>query len=442
MNPQSAKITKPSLSWIIPRERLFRKLEQGREFAIIWITGPPGSGKTSLVCSYLEHTGLPFMWYQVDDNDEDVASFFYYMGIAGRKAAKGKESQLPLLTPEYLPDISTFAKRYFEKLYSMLTPSHIIVFDNYQDVSEDSMFHRIIREGLNMIPEGLKIVIVSRNKPPALFMRFKANGLMFSLDWDDLRFTYDELSELILSKDLELPADTIKYIQGLTDGWAAGIVLLLETMKRKGVEGLQYTGEPQNDLFEYFAKEVFEATDDDIKDFLVKTALLPDISPVRAEELTTSNRAAYILSELANKNYFTFRFYHREISYRYHPLFREFLLYLLNERFTDEEIVKLKISAAKILESEGQVEDAIRLFSEAEDWQETSRIILENAQTLILYGRGSTLARWIYKIPRYILNETPYLYYWLGMAIMPYDPEKCFVALERAYHAFKKTGDI
>jgi hypothetical protein len=62
------------------------------------------------------------------------------------------------LTPEYLQDIPTFTKRYFEKLYSRLKPPFCLVFDNYQDALSASMLHEAIGEGLNMIPAGINVI--------------------------------------------------------------------------------------------------------------------------------------------------------------------------------------------------------------------------------------------------------------------------------------------
>jgi adenylylsulfate kinase-like enzyme len=77
-----AKTTRPSLTGILPRDRLFAALDAARSKSVIWLTGPPGCGKTTLAASYLERTKLPSLWYQIDEGDADVASFFYYLGLA------------------------------------------------------------------------------------------------------------------------------------------------------------------------------------------------------------------------------------------------------------------------------------------------------------------------------------------------------------------------
>ena len=138
-----AKITPPALSGIISRKRLFRQIDAGRKRPILWICGPPGSGKTTLAAGYLKDRNLPCLWYRLDEGDDDAGSFFYYMGLAARTAAlrklPGNRRQLPLLSPENLLALPTFARRYFQDLYERLKAPSMIVFDNYHDVGSISI---------------------------------------------------------------------------------------------------------------------------------------------------------------------------------------------------------------------------------------------------------------------------------------------------------------
>jgi tetratricopeptide (TPR) repeat protein len=170
-----AKTTRPSLTGVIPRKRLFERLDDGRDKRVIWVSAPAGYGKTTLVTDYLDQTGLACLWYQLDSGEGDVATFFYYMGQS--VAALGDESPLPTLAPEYRGDLSTFSHRYFRELFSKLTPPFAVVFDNYQDVPVHSKFHDVIRDGLSEVPDGGMTEARARDLCEQLFELYQGSFL-------------------------------------------------------------------------------------------------------------------------------------------------------------------------------------------------------------------------------------------------------------------------
>jgi hypothetical protein len=66
-----------------PRPRLFRRLDAlRRSHPVSWVAAPAGSGKTSLLVSYIEARKLQSIWYRVDEGDTDAADLFFYMRSA------------------------------------------------------------------------------------------------------------------------------------------------------------------------------------------------------------------------------------------------------------------------------------------------------------------------------------------------------------------------
>ena len=192
-----AKITRPKITGIFSRKRLFRLLDGAREYPVTWVSAPAGSGKTTLVASYLDTNKIPCLWYQVDEGDSDIATFFHYMGMATKMAAPQKRKPLPLFTPEYFQGISTFTLRYFENLFSRFKIPFLLILDNYHSVPPESNLHDVISNGISTIPDGMNVIVISRCDLPPGLSRLRANGLIKMLGWDELRLSLEETTGIV-----------------------------------------------------------------------------------------------------------------------------------------------------------------------------------------------------------------------------------------------------
>jgi len=439
-----AKITRPVIKGCYKRKRLFSLLDQYKDYPVIWVSGPAGSGKTTLVSDYIETKKLPCLWYRLDEGDADLATYFYYMGLAGKKAAPRKRKPLPLLTPEYIPGINTFSKRYFENLYSRLKIPTVVVLDNYQEVPDNPIFHSVIENAISVIPEGITVVILSRNDPPAELARLRAGNTVKIVGWEELRLTLEETEGVMeLSDANDLPEDLIRKFQEKTRGWVAGMVLLLQRAKSEDMLPMLKEVHTPREIFDYFAGEIFERADDSVKEFLLKTAILQDIHPEAAKELTGIEKAGRMLSNLHSSHFFTERRFTRsDAVYRYHPLFREFLRAKAEEYFDDAELHQMQEKAANLLEDSGLIEGAAELYMRAGNLERLIPLILMHAQSLVMQGRNQTLWKWVSGIPEEVREKTPWLLFWMGTARLTYSTQEARGFLERAYYLFKEENDV
>lgn len=279
----------------------------------------------------------------------------------------------------------------------------------------------MIANGLDVIPEGINIIIISRTEPPPQFSRLIANNKIHTIDWEEIKFNLEETKAFIVGAIRRVAQN--KAIQNRarqrlaptlhqqTNGWAAGMVLMLEDAKNNENNPpsppFAKGGFSNETVFNYFAAEIFNKTDKETQNFLLKTAFLPDMTVDMAERLTGAAHASGILAHLNRSNYFTQRQSGQHPSYRYHPLFREFLLSRVDNIFQETELSDIRRNAAMLLMESGQTENAAALFIDAKDWNGLVMLILKNAQALISEGRSKSIEQWIQSMPQEIVNKTP-----------------------------------
>ncbi|MCL4558909.1 MAG: winged helix-turn-helix domain-containing protein [Deltaproteobacteria bacterium] len=433
-----AKVNGPVIGNILVRERLFRVLDQARNKRAIWVAGLPGSGKTTFVASYLSSNRFPHAWYHIDSSDADLATFFYYLRYVVKGLTSSQRARLPLLTPEYLPNIDTYARRYFDNLYSMLPVQFVLVFDNYHEIGSSPAFHSIINEALTRVPEHGNVVLISRTEPPGMFMRLKANSGLAVIDNDLMKFTPEEVHGLVHLRWGRSPGEeTARKLHSWTDGWAAGIVLLLEQHKEqealtaeKGLKGHQA-------IFDYFSAEIFDKIAPEEQNFLLRTSFLPFMTVEMATRMTGNGSSEKILDTLVRSYYFTIR--HRNNTYKYHDLFREFLLSRATSYFDEDTLRRIHRQAGAILQENDKPEEAIDLFHKSGDWKALKQIIKARAPVLISQGRNMILETWIKKLPEEEFTGDPWLLYWLGEACAVFNPVQGRAYFERAFQRFKDS---
>ena len=438
-----AKTTRPSLAGVIPRERLYRRLEEALGSSIVWVTGPPGCGKTTLAASYLELREPASLWYQLDEGDADVASFLYYLGEAVSAASPRKASRLPQLTPEYHAGLPAFARRYFNALYGRLGPEFAIVLDGYHEVPAQSAFHDMMRIALGEVPPGCAVVLISRSDPPPAMARLRANRAMEVIGWRELRLTQEESNALVARRGHTIGKEALEDLYNRTQGWAAGLILMLE---RPGAHDTLAAAPDLNNpglVFDYLAGEMFQKTDARTRELLLATAYLPQMTAAMAQRLSGNEGADAVLAGLYRSNDFVaLKQAHPQPVYQCHPLLREFLLARANESFDKEQRAQLRRLSAALLAEEGQLAEAVALLREIGDWPGVVAITEQNAAAMLDRGMGETLAQWVDFLPKEVQQRNPWTLYWLALSRVSISPRESRLLYEKACELFRSGGDL
>lgn len=438
-----AKFTPPSLPAVLARPRLFRLLNGERKGHVVWIVGPPGSGKTTLTASYLRTKQRRSLWYQLDQGDSDPATFFHYLGLAAKRANPRIRTALPHLTPEYLPGLPIFAQRFFEQLFQRMPPQTLLVFDNYHVLAKDSPIHEVICMAAGERLKGAGMIVMSRSEPPGAFARLQAEQQLALIEEKTLRVTKSEAAQLVRLHTKGNKKNSAAGIAGQlhrkTDGWMAGMVLLLQQMKNPSV--LATPSSTPEVLFNYLAREVLSELDGQTREVLLTTAVLPSMTVPMAETLSGVPTAGAVLAQLHRIGYFTERRTNGGLRYQYHPLFKEFLLSQAQTTLGSEAVAQLQGKAAALLADDGQIEEAVALWTSARRFEEALKVILTHAPALLHQGRGLVVSGWIVALPDALKDQVPWLWFWLGVSILPMQPAKAQTLFERAFTRFQEQGD-
>ncbi|MEO5355442.1 MAG: hypothetical protein H7835_19825, partial [Magnetococcus sp. XQGC-1] len=178
-------------------------------------------------------------------------------------------------------------------------------------------------------------------------------------------------------------------------------------------------------VFDYFGRKVFDALPPEQQTFLLQVAHLPEMTGIMATGLTGLADAGRLLAQWERKQFFIAREGDgsRSTRYRFHDLFRDFLLATARRGWSEELLNQVRGQAATILAEAGKIEAAAHLYRTMEAWPALTRLLLAQAPVLLAHSRFSTLATWLSWFPESLLRNDPWLSLWQGTALTFVQPE-------------------
>ncbi len=411
--------------FLIPRRRaeslrrlaLLNRLAQHIDKRLLLLSAPPGYGKTTLLADFVATVSLPVAWYQLDSADSDPATFLAYLIECLGRLHSSPLSARALLYSDADP---TPPERVLTVLLNELSEASerdtLVVFEDYHLLTNPAVY-ALTDALLENAPPTLHLIISTRSDPPLALARLRARGQLVELRTADLRFTADEVGAWLAQSAPLLSAPSIHALSEKTEGWAAGLQLALSSLAGKDAASAErfiadLTG-AHRFIFEYLAGEVFRRQSDSLQSFLLRTSVLTQLNATACNTLLHLADSQATLEYLEQHNLFTVSLDENRQWYRYHLLFRDFLLGKLR-RDSPVEALTLERNAGRYYESLSELEAAFAHYQQGNDSDAAARVLAAFAPDHIERGRVEALHRHFAVLPEATLRAQPDLLLYHG----------------------------
>jgi LuxR family transcriptional regulator, maltose regulon positive regulatory protein len=298
---------------IIERPRLIKLLDEC-DAQVILLLAPAGYGKTTLARQWAK-TLTRSLWITCTPGHRDVATFAEDLAQGlGRLGNVGAEK----FVREYVraqgnPQRS--GRRLGAALADQLTQSSCewLIVDDYHEVGGATGVEELV-EGLQAA-SGCHLVVASRTRPTWASSRRIVYGELAEVTRDALAMTADESAELLgrRSERTELARRA--------QGWPAVLALAAAAEDVSPPSAVLPSA-----LHRYLAEEIYQSASDDLRERLLRLALLPSLHPSLLEEVFGSE-APEVVERARDLGFVS-----GDEPADLHPLLREFLIEKLCER--------------------------------------------------------------------------------------------------------------
>ena len=122
--------------------------------------------------------------------------------------------------------------------------------------------------------------MATRSVPLLPIARLRAQGELFELGGDDLRFSIEDAGTLLGGRmGLDVREDELRGLLDATEGWAAGVYLAgLYPLGRAGRSASGFGG-THGHVAEYLRDEVLYRQPEPVREFMLRTSILDRLSP-------------------------------------------------------------------------------------------------------------------------------------------------------------------
>lgn len=401
----------------LPRPRLVDWLQNNTDKKLTLLSAPAGYGKTTLLADFIHASDVASSWFTLDAQDSDPTVFLTYLieslrnmknAPASLTRAIGQTSQALLDSAEATISPQRVLTVLVNELTEQIQTPWIIVLEDYHYVT-NPVVHLLVDFLIDNAPDGLHIILSTRIDPPLALAKLRARGELAELRSSSLRFRDEEMSKWMQA---DLSNESLNLLSEKTEGWAAALQIVRSSLTGRDSQDVNamlagVTGSQQF-VFDYLAEEVFKRLPEDLQEFLLRTSILHQMDASACNAVANVDDAQFILEELEKQNLFLSSLDSQRKWYRYHYLFREFLVSRV-QRVGAESVINLERSAGKHYESQGELEVALNHYLNARDYESAARVVSIFASDYVERGRVEVLHRYLSALPAEVMRLNPEL---------------------------------
>ena len=357
---------------------------------VIGVTAPAGYGKSTLLAEWAHTEERPVAWVSLDRFDDDPTVLLTllasaYAGIALRM------DHLPVdVRGRGMSALGRAAPLLTSALKAATTP-FVLVLDDLHEVRSPAC-HDVLSVVLAGVPRGSQVVAASRAEQPHL-PRLRASGAAWEITAKDLALDAAGARQIFAEAQVRLSPEVAAGVVERTEGWPVGLFLAAAIARDSGDDGLTISGDDRY-VADYLYRESLAKLTEQQQRFLRRTAVLDTFSASLCDTLVDGGASQDVLRELEASNVFLVPLDRRREWYRYHALFREFLLGELR-RVEPEIIVDLHLAAAAWFEEHGSPAMAIEhLLGNATERERATHLVASVTLATYQSGHLTTVQRW------------------------------------------------
>ena len=260
---------------------------------------------------------------------------------------------------------------------------------------------------LEHIPGNIHIVILTRSDPALSVSRLRSQHQLVELRSSDLSFSANDISILFNKKlRLGLSIEDVYSLKTKTEGWIAGLQLTVLSMQgRENIsEFIQDLKGDNRYVMDYLMEEVLKIQTDEIKEFLLQTSILEQMSAPLCNAVLNRIDSQLILETLEKNNMFVIPLDTERTWYRYHHLFADLLKQRLHLR-EKTAINELHNKASEWFNNNSMPILAIEHAIETGDFEKSILFLGEIVETMWKNGQHAAILKYGDLLPDELIKK-------------------------------------